>query len=31
MEAVKNDVGGSNCALAQTIERDHPGVPGNHI
>ena len=30
-EAVKDHVGGNNCALAQTIARDHPGAPGNHI
>ena len=28
MEAVKDDVGGSNPALARTIAGDHPG---NHI
>ena len=32
MEAVKDPVGGNNCALAQTIARDHPDAPGNdHI
>ena len=32
VEAVKDHVGGNNCALAQTIARDHPDAPGNdHI
>ena len=31
MEAVKDPVGGKNPALAQTIARDHPGAPGNHL
>ena len=28
---MKDPVGGNNCALAQTIARDHPDAPGNHI
>ena len=31
VKAVEDKVGGNNCALAQTIARDHPGAPGNHI
>jgi len=31
VEAVKDPVGGNNCALAQTIATDHPDAPGNHI
>ena len=31
VEAVEDDVGGNNCALARTIARDHPGEPGKHI
>ena len=31
VEAVKDHVGGNNCALAQKIATDHPGAPGNHI
>ena len=31
VEAVEDDAGGNNPALAQTIARDHPGEPGNLI
>ena len=31
VEAVKDDTGGNNPALAQKIAKDHPGEPGNLI
>ena len=31
VEAVEDNAGGNNCALAQTIAGDHPGEPGNYI
>ena len=31
MEAVKDSVGGSNPALAQTIAGEHSSATGNHI
>ena len=31
METVKDEVGGNNPVLAQTIARQHPGAPGNRV
>ena len=31
VEAVEDKVGGDNPALAQTIAKEHPGTPGNHV
>ena len=31
LEAVEDNVGGNNPAMAQTIAADHPGAPGNHL
>ena len=31
VEAMKNPVGGYNCALAQKIAEEHPGMPSNSV
>ena len=31
VETVKDEVGGNNPVLAQTIARQHPGAPGNRV